>query len=549
MNDSRDAPSTQVPVEASASTLGAMPPVPHQTPPAEDQSTQLQKPLSLRIDGLNATVAHGENNPTPAYNQSSERGSDTSVDGRRPDLHSASTLTDSLFSFPSSTNGADQPTHLDGSYNSNEHTSASQMGQEPQDTHMAPQTQSVNGGSVDRWQPSLPPIKAGDTSLSPPPSPKHSHTRSQFDAGLAPGQKRTAAGDYKSTIDGPITHSTDTNGVSRRRSKSTGSSLHGSRIAQVKKFSHLPTGDICSSYQLSSHIRSRLSYAAAKVEQARQSQSRGSTPQSTLRTQHSASSLSPSAPSDVASLPAGASTPFSINSQSSSNGNSHHASHNRSRSAFLSDQFPPNTKLAPPVDIIGSNGQGQRRRPNPNAIVKPSSYSPITRHRRHHSYQEHGLNRPLNGTAMGPETPLVPSIHTSAPISTPNGLYGGRTQSENTLMEQDAIETLMFMSSPENSGYRFSPRPMQPPSTQSSLSETIMASNGAHQNGNQSSQSSKSHNSQGLEAKPGMEAGAGDDIDRLLDQMDSDSEDEGRYESIRQGINGAHPFRHAQRPR
>ena len=117
-------------------------------------------------------------------------------------------------------------------------------------------------------------------------------------------------------------------------------------------------------------------------------------------------------------------------------------------------------------------------------------------------------------------------------------------------MEQDAIETLMFMSSPENSGYRFSPRPLQPTSTQSSQNESINASsNGAHPDGSQGSQSSESHNGRGLERKPGLEAHAGDDIDRLLDQMDSDSDDEDRYASYRSGINGAHPFRGHQRPR
>jgi hypothetical protein len=114
-------------------------------------------------------------------------------------------------------------------------------------------------------------------------------------------------------------------------------------------------------------------------------------------------------------------------------------------------------------------------------------------------------------------------------------------------MEQDAIETLMFMSSPENSGYRFSPRPLQPASTQSSLNESISNSNGNHPNDSQLSQSS--HNTRSLETKPGLEAHAGDDIDRLLDQMDSDSEDEDRYETVRRGIDGAHPFRHPQRPR
>ena len=217
----------------SANTLDAMSPMPHKLSPAEEPM-RLQHPLSLHIDGLNAvTVAHGEGNSTPAYIESSERGSDTSVDSRRPDLHSASTLTDSLFSFPSSTNGTDQPTQLETSHKTAEHTPTSRMDQEPQDTHMVPQTQPVNGCSIDRWQPSLPPIKAGNASLSPPPSPKHSRVHSNFDTGLAPSQKRTAAGDHKPTIDTPVTHSTDLNGVARRRSKSTGSSLYGNRIAQV----------------------------------------------------------------------------------------------------------------------------------------------------------------------------------------------------------------------------------------------------------------------------------------------------------------------------
>lgn len=226
----RGVPNAEAP---SANTLDAMSPTPHKMSPAEEP-VRLQHPLSLRIDGLNAvTVAHGEGNSTPAYIESSERGSDTSVDSQRPDLHSASTLTESLFSFPSSTNCVDQQTQLDGSRKMVDHTPTSRMDQEPQDTHMAPQTQPVNGCSIDRWQPSLPPIKAGNASLSPPPSPKHSRTHSNFDTSLAPGQKRTAAGNHKPNVDTPVTHDTDLNGVARRRSKSTGSSLYGNRIAQV----------------------------------------------------------------------------------------------------------------------------------------------------------------------------------------------------------------------------------------------------------------------------------------------------------------------------
>ncbi|KAJ5209514.1 hypothetical protein N7449_003893 [Penicillium cf. viridicatum] len=541
MNDDCDVSNRGVlHAEASANTHSmnnATSPVPRNPmPSAKAQTTQSQQPLSLQIDGLNAVaLAHGEGNPNSAYIESSERGSDTSGDSRRLDL-SASTVTDSLSSLPSSsTNGNNsQPTEFGNSHTLNGHTSKLWVDQELLDSQLTPLVQPVNGGgSIDRWQPSLAPIKAGNASISPPPSPKHSRTSSNFDARLAPSQKRTAAGDFKSTLDIPTVHAADVNGAARRRSKSTGSSAYGSRIAQ-----------------LSVHIRTRLSYAAAKVEQARQS--REATPQTALRPHKSASPLSPSASSDIAPLPAGNSMPFSRDFQTSSNGNSHHfSSHNRSRSAFSSNQFLPIPKLAPPVDIISSNGHNQRRRPNPNAVSNPSNHSPISRHRRHHSHQENGLTQPLNGQAvLGPGTPSLSSSHTHAPTSTPNGFYRHRTHSQNTLMEQDAIETLMFMSSPENSGYRFSPRPLQPASTQSSLNESInTSSNGAHHDGSQESQSSGSHNGREPRRKPGLEAHAGDDIDRLLDQMDSDSEDEDRYASYRPRINGAHPFRGHQRPR
>ncbi|KAJ5237189.1 hypothetical protein N7489_007280 [Penicillium chrysogenum] len=540
MNDGRNAVPDRgvLHAEASANTHSmnnATSPVPHKPMPlAKAQTTQLPQPLSLQIDGLNAvTLAHGEGNPNPAYIESSERGSDASGDGRRLDL-SASTVTDSLSSIPSSsTNGNNsQSTEFSNSHTLNGHTSMP-WDQELLESQLVPPMQPVNGGaSIDRWQPSLSPIKAGNVSTSPPSSPKHLRTWSNFDARLAPGQKRTAAGDFKTTLDPPA-HNADASGAARRRSKSTGSSAYGSRIAQ-----------------LSVHIRTRLSYAAAKIEQARQS--REATPQTALRTPNSTSPSSTPAPSDIASLPAGNSTPFSQDSRTSSNGISQHApGHNRSRSSFSSNQFLPIPKLAPPVDIVSSNGHNQRRRPNPNAISKSSNHSPISRHRRHHSYQENGLARPLNGqAALGPETPTLSSSHTYAPTSTPNGFYRPRTHSQNTPMEQDAIETLMFMSSPENSGYRFSPRPLQPASTQSSLNESInTSSNGAYHDGSQGSQSSESHNGRELRRKPGLEAHAGDDIDRLLDQMDSDSEDEDRYASYRPGINGAHPFRGNQHPR
>lgn len=108
-------------------------------------------------------------------------------------------------------------------------------------------------------------------------------------------------------------------------------------------------------------------------------------------------------------------------------------------------------------------------------------------------------------------------------------------------MEQDAIETLVFMSSPENSGYRSSPRSLQPAASQQSLNESIYSNhNGVSTDPSQSSQSDAFHSgfvplkNYGL----GLEARAGDEIDRLLDQMESDSEDDARFAAHRHRIKG-----------
>lgn len=94
-------------------------------------------------------------------------------------------------------------------------------------------------------------------------------------------------------------------------------------------------------------------------------------------------------------------------------------------------------------------------------------------------------------------------------------------------MEQDAIETLLFMSSPENSGYRPSQQPQQtiPKSIAPSAPTRGATQNGqSHMNaaGLNGGYSTNFHN-----PSYGIESHAGDEIDRMLDQMeDSDSDDE-----------------------
>jgi len=227
---------------------------------------------------------------------------------------------------------------------------------------------------------------------------------------------------------------------------------------------------------------------------------------------------------------------------------SHHRSHSASSSSGKLLAIP---KLAPPVDIVSSNGDTRRRRPNPNLASRSFERSPYSRHQRHQSHQEHLISRPLNGSpsVLGPGTPSIPPYR-QAPTYSHEGFYGSRTQSQSTSMEQDAIETLMFMSSPENSGYHSSPRPLQPPAAQKSLNESIYSSHNGMTNHSRSSRSEASHGGRVFPPKThglGLEAGAGDEIDRLLDQMESDSEDDARYTSHRFEIKGqATSGHHAQ---
>lgn len=285
------------------------------------------------------------------------------------------------------------------------------------------------------------------------------------------------------------------------------------------------------------HLRTRLSYAAAKVEKSRKSQSAQIQLPSgfllddspgldgpdgrPLRDAASPDGTTVSAPdppktSPIYSLkgaprllPAGSSENYSQTRQLEP-----------SKSPTSSELSIP--KLAPPVDIV--SGSSNRRRPNPNEPTIHGHRTPISLHRRHHSQQEFSLQRP----SMGPDTVLVPGTPPLRPTGYPtnipfNGMSSQDRHSQNTSMEQDAIETLLFMSSPGNSGYRSNSQPSQ---QQNHLPSSIGASTGAWPQKSQSDQDNRQTICKKEALDPGLEANAGDEIDRMLDQMESDSEDE-----------------------
>ncbi|KAJ6126955.1 hypothetical protein N7523_002567 [Penicillium sp. IBT 18751x] len=525
MNEPYGAPSRRgVPhVEANANIQFAsksISPISEETQLSEDiQVPRSPQQLSLQINGSNA--GSHEKDCSNVYVESSERGSDTSGDSRQSELQSASAFTESLPSLPLSSLNESSRSMEDSLRvrDSDSSTPTTEQIPHSQDTL---KSLSLNGNEgLDGSHADVKLEKESEDSLGPLRSSRQSSSRLGVGK-FTPGHKRTASGDIKPVSSNLEAYQdSDANGATRRRSKSTGSPAHGTRIAQ-----------------LSVHIRTRLSYAAAKIEKARQSREIAELP---LRGLATLSSLSSPAPNGAISTSASTPTRPPGLEPSPSDTLRSFPSHHRSQSAITSGKLLVIPKLAPPVDIISSNGDSRRRRPNPNLVPKSSERSPYGRHRRHHSHQEHLITRPLNGSpsVVGPGTPSIPPYR-QAPTSTRDGYYGSRTQSQNSAMEQDAIETLMFMSSPENSGYRSSPRPLQPPAAQKSLNESLYSNQNGMTTHSQSSQSTAS-GGRGFPSKThglGLEAGAGDEIDRLLDQMESDSDDDAHFSAHRLGLKG-----------
>ncbi|KAK6826966.1 hypothetical protein RU639_004720 [Aspergillus parasiticus] len=367
------------------------------------------------------------------------------------------------------------------------------------------------------------------TAVPEPPSP----------SGIAAGHKRTATGFIKPSVeDQPCSSS----GIisERRRSKSINSAGHGKRIAA-----------------LSVHLRTRLSYAAAKIEASRRSQgSQNKLPLDLLHGDRSSSTpaterferigrggdiqglMEPGSPGAITSMSVPDTLPrshlYSINdpmrlsptARSEDSAPSLKSDPRKSRTPLSS--LPSFAKLAPPADIIPRSDSSRRRRPNPNDPTSQTQNFPYPRHRRHHSQQSISTIKRNSSS----ETVLVPETPPLRPLPY-NGLSSQQSHSQNSSMEQDAIETLLFMSSPGPSGYCSNSQPSrsQPNHTHSSITST--------QTKHSAPGSQDTHIIVDTAPPPpgyrdsgvGLEAQAGDEIDRLLDQMDSDSEDEKSYPS------------------
>ncbi|KAL4974788.1 hypothetical protein BDW66DRAFT_160961 [Aspergillus desertorum] len=180
-------------------------------------------------------------------------------------------------------------------------------------------------------------------------------------------------------------------------------------------------------------------------------------------------------------------------------------------------ELQPPPQLSPPAEVDSGRVTGQRGRADPNNPNNPPRCTQFTLHRCGRLQQHLVIDSEVTRV---PETPpLHPSNHNSIPFS------GLSDNSQSYSMEQDAIETLLFMSSPETSGYH-------------SNSQNSLRNQDVRNIDDSAPQSLQWHgpvaDSQFNGRQPGtsgstVETRAGDEIDLMLDQMSSDSDNDADY--------------------
>ncbi|PGH16859.1 hypothetical protein AJ79_01503 [Helicocarpus griseus UAMH5409] len=421
-------------------------------------------------------------------------------------------------------------------------------------------------------------------------TPNGSPSRVNITSEFSQGQKRTASGEMKSAVS-PAHFQSPKAVTATRRSRTMSTDSTGSRIAE-----------------LSAQLRARLSYAASKVEK--------DWPVRTIEGTHASPPRFGDASTTQSSLPQGFKSPsrsprgpkhlrarHSISSTPTTNGPSkprspeysrnlpsmtpaivptfHNGTHSPNENARAYIPPPPTftnnnpPRLAPPADIVSGIGNAARRRPNPNDVLLQNGFPSHNHHSRSQSFSNgnHSTSSTqiTTSTVAIPDTPRPSQPQLSRQSATPGSATATmpvrklRTPSQNALMEKDAIETLLFMSSPENSGYHPSSQNTQqtqqsdysgahltlpppslpkPPSQQSSSIESRMGLGIGRENtynparparkvsfaDDTSNESNDAYFKNGYANSGLREHEAGDAIDRMLDELgDSDSESEGDW--------------------
>lgn len=195
----------------------------------------------------------------------------------------------------------------------------------------------------------------------------------------------------------------------------------------------------------------------------------------------------------------------------------HSARPTGSTNAQVQSTKPAGPSLEPPANIFSRN----TRRNNPQQVQPPTLYT-----------------KSLSSLSTSSETSGRSFIPATPPPASQKRATATRTPSQNAAMEKDAVETLLFMSSPVNPGYHPRSRNGLSPGTPVRIPDRAagkrvgFAATGPGGNvgfessdeeprsvGLSRSRASQLHTSLGTFDKE-------DDIDRMLDAMDSSSDDE-----------------------
>jgi hypothetical protein len=358
---------------------------------------------------------------------------------------------------------------------------------------------------------------------------------------IAPtGMKRTADGQVKAT---PVTSPTSphTSKIRRHSRNTSAASTASSKIGEVNKT--LPNAKtITDMAQLSSELRTRLSYAMVKVNNGWQSNSideveslasQAGSPTSSTSTLHGRRNLITSPRTNIASIQ-GQARGFSPNSITQA----------------PTQDFDLYSRNDPPSRTYESFWRDHSTNPLPAqrsshalshklSLAPPADIRPTPSSRRSHTPK---FSNPPAIPGQGSNS----SLNTSTP-RTPNGrteymeAKSLQTPSQKTIQEQDAMEALLFMSSPGNSGsmgHAFPPPARSQMSPQQSPLRTEFnvqppLNRGAQvrrvefeQAATSTSTGSSEAGDYAGKAKAVGRTRPSDAIDRLLDEMGDSSSDE-----------------------
>ncbi|KAH6676409.1 hypothetical protein B0J14DRAFT_476879 [Halenospora varia] len=367
--------------------------------------------------------------------------------------------------------------------------------------------------------------------------PLTSTSRPTLSIPSAAGQKRTADGQVKSGGSGSP-ESPQKRGHSRNTSNVSSASVASSRIGEI-----------------SAELRTRLSYAMVKVNNGWQSNSideveslasQAGSPTSSNSTLHGRRNLITSPRTAIANIQGQASGPssqqsgdfdlYSTSGQPSRTYESFWRDHSavpaHRYSSHPSQSSPPTKSLAPPADI--------RPTPTSRRSGTPKFSKPPTIPGQH------------SNSSLRSSTPRTPNRHDYRD----NTIIQIQTPTQKTIQEQDAIETLLFMSSPGNSG-NMGPNPSFPPRSQASPQQSPLRAEfnmQRHAHGKKvgfdvpaTSNSTESSEAGGAEYRSrhmipstGSTRSREAAIDRMLDEMGDSSSDEEelvvKYSSPRRSV-------------